>query len=196
MKDKGWSCDLIPKPWIVARYFAKEQSELDALQAELDSTAAAIIELQEEHSGEEGAFAELEKITRAEVNKRLKIIKGDPGYADEKAVLQQWAKLETRQSALRKQIREGDAALDRLAYDQYPQLSVEEIKTLVVDDKWLATLDISIQGELDRVSQTLTGRIRQLAERYEIPLSELVDRVAALSDRVDEHLKKMGMLWN
>ena len=31
MKDKGWACDLIPKPYIVARYFAEEQAELNAL---------------------------------------------------------------------------------------------------------------------------------------------------------------------
>jgi type I restriction enzyme M protein len=45
---------------------------------------------------------------------------------------------------------------------------------------------------LDRVSQTLTGRIRQLAERYATPLPQLVDEVAELSAKVDEHLKKMG----
>ena len=71
-------------------------------------------------------------------------------------------------------------------------LSVEEIKTLVVDDKWLAALTTAVQGELDRVSQTLTGRIRQLAERYAAPLPQLVDEVAGLSARVDEHLKRMG----
>jgi hypothetical protein len=39
----------------------------------------------------------------------------------------------------------------------------------VVDDQWLATLAAAVQGELDRVSQTLIGRIRQLAERYAPP---------------------------
>jgi type I restriction enzyme M protein len=29
-KDKGWACDLIPKPFIVARHFAEEQAALDA----------------------------------------------------------------------------------------------------------------------------------------------------------------------
>jgi type I restriction enzyme M protein len=48
---------------------------------------------------------------------------------------------------------------------KYPTLSEDEIKTLVVDDKWLATLAAAVRGELDRVSQTLTGRVRQLAER-------------------------------
>ena len=52
-----------------------------------------------------------------------------------------------------------------------------------------------MQGELDRVSQTLTGRIRQLAERYATPLPQLTGEVATLAARVDEHLKKMGAVW-
>ena len=62
----------------------------------------------------------------------------------------------------------------------------------MVDDKWLATMAAAVQGELDRVSQTLTGRIRQLAERYATPLPRLLDEVATLAARVDEHLKNMG----
>ena len=65
----------------------------------------------------------------------------------------------------------------------------------MVDDKWLATIAAAVQRELDRVSQTLTGRIRQLAERYAAPLPEVIDIVAALAKRVDGHLKKMGAVW-
>ena len=84
-----------------------------------------------------------------------------------------------------------DAKLDA----KYPKLTEDDIKTLVVDDKWLATLAAAVQGELDRVSQTLTGRIRQLAERYAAPLPQLTDEVATLAARVDGHLKKMGAVW-
>ena len=75
------------------------------------------------------------------------------------------------------------------------KLTEDEIKTLVVDDKWLATIAAAVQGELDRVSQTLTGRIRQLAERYATPLPELTDEVDDARRRVEEHLKKMGAVW-
>jgi type I restriction enzyme M protein len=78
---------------------------------------------------------------------------------------------------------------------KYPTLTEDEIKTLVVDDKWLATIAAAVQGELDRVSQTLTGRIRQLAQRYATPLAQLTDQVAALADRVNGHLRKMGTVW-
>ncbi len=79
---------------------------------------------------------------------------------------------------------------------KYAQLSEAEIKTLVVDDKWLATLATSVQSELDRVSQALTGRIKQLAERYATPLPKLTEELETLASRVEEHLKKMGFVWN
>jgi type I restriction enzyme M protein len=78
---------------------------------------------------------------------------------------------------------------------KYPKLTEAEIKTLVVDDKWMARLSAAVQGELDRVSQTLTGRIRELAERYATPLPQLTDEVETLAARVEEHLKKMGASW-
>ena len=78
-KDKGWTCDLIPKALIVARYFAKEQAAIDQLAAELESVTARLTEMEEEHGGEEGVFAELDKVNKANVAARLKEIKGDDG---------------------------------------------------------------------------------------------------------------------
>ncbi len=194
-KDKGWACDLVPKPLIVARYFATEQSAIEAKQAELEAITASIAELEEEHGGEEGFLGALEKINKAEVNARLKEIKGDKEAKEEVAVLKQWLKLNAEEADYRKAIKDAEAALDKLAYEKYPKLTEAEIKTLVVDDKWLTTLVTAVQGELDRVSQTLTGRIRQLAERYAIPLPKLVEEVDTLSAYVEEHLKKMGVVW-
>ncbi len=193
-RDKGWACDLLPKSFIVARYFAKEQAAIQARQAEIEATTAALAELEEERGGEgdDQYLGALDKIAKAEVNARLKEIKGDKDAKEEAAVLQQWLKLNADEAEHKKALREAEAALDLLAYEKYPQLSVTEIQTLVVDDKWLATLAAAVQGELDRVSQTLTGRIRQLAERYATPLPQLTDEVAALAAKVDGHLKRMG----
>jgi len=191
-KDKGWTCDLVPKPLIVARYFAKKQAAIDAQQAALEAATASLAELEEEHGGEESFLGALDKIAKAEVSARLREIKGDKDGKEETAVLQQWLKLNTEEADLKRAIREAEAALDKLAYDKYPKLTEAEVQTLVVDDKWLTTLVAAMQGELDRVSQTLTSRIRLLADRYAAPLPQIVDEVALLSARVDGHLKKMG----
>ena len=114
---------------------------------------------------------------------------------DESAVLKRCLELFESETALKRAVKEQEAALDMLAYDKYPTLTEAEIKTLVVDDKWMARLSIAVQGELDRVSQTLTGRIRELAERYATPLPQLTNEVATLTARVEEHLKRMGASW-
>jgi type I restriction enzyme M protein len=192
-KDKGWACDLVPKPLVVARYFAPEQTAIETQQAELEAASAGRTELEEEHGGEEGCLGALEKINKAEVSARLKEIKHDPDAKSEIAILKQWLKLNTAESAHKKAIKTAEATLDQLAYEKYPLLTEDEIKTLVVDDKWLASLANAVQGELDRVSQTLTGRIRLLADRYASPLPRLVDDVDALAEKVAGHLARMGL---
>ena len=62
----------------------------------------------------------------------------------------------------------------------------------VVEDKWLAALDAAIHGEMDRVSQSLTRRVKELAERYETPLPRMAERVVELEARVAAHLARMG----
>lgn len=194
-KDRGWTCDLVPKPLIVARYFANEQVALDALQSELEAAQSAQTELEEEHSGEDQAFSGYDSITAVAVKERIREIGADPDGAEELKVLSQWLELANRITALKKQVREADAELDLLAYEKYPSLTTTEIQTLVIDDKWMATLAGTLQGELNRVSQTLTGRIRELAERYATPLPTLTDEVAALAAMVEAHLAKMGVSW-
>jgi type I restriction enzyme M protein len=195
-KDKGWACDLVPKSLMVARYFAPQQASIASQQAELETTIAARTELEEEQGGEEDALGALEKITKVEVSARLKEVKGDRDCAEESAILKQWLKLYEAEAKQKKVIKEAEAELDRLAYQHYAKLTPDGIKDLVVEDKWLPSLTTAIEGELERVSQTLTGRIRELAERYAVPLPRLEEEVEMLSARVAEHLKKMGVVWD
>jgi type I restriction enzyme M protein len=129
------------------------------------------------------------------VTARLKEIKGNKDAKDEALVLNAWLALNDDDTALKKQIKEAEAALDAKAYARYPRLTAAEVKTLVVDDKWLAQLDGAIHGEMDRVSQQLTQRVKELAERYETPLPRMTSRVAELEAKVNQHLERMGFAW-
>ncbi|RWK68314.1 type I restriction-modification system subunit M [Mesorhizobium sp.] len=194
-KERGWACDPVPKSLIVARYFADDQAAIEKLTVELETTTASLSELEEEHGGEDGAFAELDKVNKANVTARLKEIKGDKGAKEEAAILNQWLKLLGRETDLKKQLRDAEAALDLAAYKKYPKLSEAEIKVLAVDDKWLAAIDARIHGEMDRISHALARRVRTLAERYEVRLPDLVANVTALESKVSGHLKRMGFAW-
>jgi type I restriction enzyme M protein len=193
--DKGWACDLLPKSLVVARYFAAEQATIEQLIVDAEAPDAQLTELEEEHGGEDAAFSGFDKINKAAVKQRLDEIGDDREAKDEIAVLKRWQKLDREKSALKKQFKEAEAALDAAAYAKYPELSEAEIKTLAVDDKWLGALETAVHGEMDRISQGLTRRVRELAERYEAELPQLVDRVAELQARVDSHLERMGFTW-
>ena len=293
-KDKGWVCDLVPKQYIVARYFQKEQDAIDALNAEREQLEAKVTELEEEHGGEEGplngvskkadattawheAFDEVWQdrfpddhgqhasalaTEQAERNRmlemfcdpRIESLKNSKGKlkisdvrksakeaddADDKAfyeqydasykaagdakkqakkladsaettirelvasnpddeslgdlrVLTEYLRLGDEITAIKSKIKQVEAELDTLAYEKYPELTEDEIKSLVVDDKWMTTLDEKVHGEMDRISQSLASRVKELAERYETPMPQLVERANKLETRVNRHLELMG----
>ena len=107
-------------------------------------------------------------------------------------MLTDWLKRNGDEADLKKRLKEAEAALDVRAYARYPKLTEAEIKTVVVDDKWLAALDALIHGEMDRVSQQLAQRVQALAERYETPLPRMLSRLAELEAKVSRHLERMG----
>ena len=191
--------DLTPPALIVAHYFAAEQAAIEQREAERDAISRQMEEMDEEHGGEDGLLAEAKndkgKITKATVKARLAEIKHDKDAADERKLLNAYADLIEQEAAASKTVKDAQRALDTKVAAQYAKLTEAEIKALVVEDKWLAVLAGSVQGELDRVSQALTGRIRQLAERYATPLPRLAEEVETLAGRVDDHLKKMGFVW-
>lgn len=195
-----YKADLIPPGLIVARYFADEQAEVDQLMAELDTVSQELEALIEEHNGEEGLLMDAQtdagKVSKATVAARLKTIKGDASAKEERTVLKQCLDLFEQEATAKKAVKDAQTALDEAVFAQYPILSADEIKVLVVDDKWQATLKGAIWAEIERVTQQLANRVKTLEERYAEPLPQLVQDVEVLSSKVDEHLKRMGLVWN
>jgi type I restriction enzyme M protein len=191
--------DLIPPALIVACYFAAEQQAIEQLEAERDAIGRELEEMEEEHGGEEGLLNEARndkgKLTKVSAKARLADIKRDKDAAEERKQLEAYVALTEQEATASKKVKDAQKALDAKVSAQYSRISLPEIQVLVVHDKWLATLAASVQGELDRVSQALAGRIKELAERYATPMPQLADEVNALAARLEDHLKKMGFVW-
>ena len=200
---RRFKSDLVPAPILVARYFVAERDAIEEFDNQLATLEQQLDEMRQENSGEDGLLAEVidgkgdkQKIAAKAVKTRLKEIGKDPLYADERAALEAYAGLLKQQKEAKDKRNAAQEDLDRKIDARHPTLTEAEIKTLVVDDKWMARISAAVQSELDRVSQTLSGRIRQLAERYATPLPTLSEEVQALTTRVEEHLAKMGAVWN
>jgi len=200
---RRFKSDLVPASLLVARYFAAERDAIAAIEVELAALEQQLDEQREEQCGEDGLLAEANeasegeppKITAKSLKAVLKKIGNDPDYAEERQALRAYAALLDQLADAKTRLKAAQEDLEAKLAAKYPTLAEDEIKILVVGDKWLATIDVAVQGELDRVSQTLTGRIRQLAERYSTPLPQLTDELATLAARVEGHLTKMGAVW-
>ena len=190
-----YKAELIPPALIVQRYFADEQHEIDALQAIADASTQELEAYIEEHAVEEGlleaALNDSGKVTKASVTARQK----HATDADEIKALKQVKKLLETEANNKSLVKIAQEALDKKVFQQYPKLTEAENKILIVEDKWLATLQANIVAEIERVTQQLANRVKTLEERYETPLPELTQQVETLSAKVDEHLKKMGLVW-
>ncbi|WP_455232207.1 type I restriction-modification system subunit M [Geopseudomonas aromaticivorans] len=188
--------DLLPAELIVRRYFAAEAAAIEQQEAARDAISRQLEELDEEQGGEDGPLAEAKtdkgKLTAASVKARFKAIKSDPDAEEERSALNACLKLLEQEAAIKKQAKDAQSALDAKVSAQYGLLFEADLKQLVVEDKWLASLAADVQSELDRVSQALTKRIRELAERYATPLPQLNAQVEELASKVNQHLAKMG----
>ena len=196
IKKAKYKAELIPPELIVKQYFSAEQAQVDSLQNDLDSASQELeIFLEENTSSGEGeddllneTLNDKDKVTKTSVTVRLKLASD----TEEKAALKQALELFNAETAAKKLLKD---ALDLAVFKHYPELSIEEIKTLIVEDKWLTTLEANIVAEIERVTQQMANRVRELEQRYAEPMPVITRSVENLSDKVAGHLKAMGLEW-
>jgi type I restriction enzyme M protein len=210
-KDKGWTCDLLPKSIVIDEYLKEEADKLAELQVQLEDREAELVELEEEQSKEEGVFADLDKINKQAVQAMKKVLtkKEEPQMSvaaepemsygetepNELEIITKWLDLSELISELKKSIKISSEALDFECLQKFQELSSEEVQHLVIHKKWLAKLKADINGEIDAISQRLTGRLKELADRYANTLTTLNEEVEDLEQNVLGHLEKMGLEW-
>ncbi|MBS4010717.1 MAG: N-6 DNA methylase, partial [Roseovarius sp.] len=186
--------DVIPPALITARFFPELKDALDTSTARAEELGREIDELAEEHGAEGGlladALTDTGKLTAASVKTRDKSGEAD---AEERPLLKQAAKLIAEEAAAKKAAKEAEAALTAAVFKAYPELTEDDIRTLVVQDKWITDITAAIGAEVEARTESLTARVRVLTERYGQTLPQIMDDLAGLEARVAAHLAAMGV---
>ena len=186
-------CDLLPAPIVIDEYFAEKRDLITAaeeLLAQNEAQLAELIEEQAENYLDEDNFLD-GKMTDANIKKRIKVL-NKKADAEELAVLQKYLDLKGDISLNKKLIKERKYDLLTALLVKYAALSEEDIKRLVIEKKWFASLGSRLDGEMQRISQQLTSKVSALAERYAQTLPEIDAEIANLEAKVAAHLKQMG----
>ena len=203
IKRKKYKMDLIPPALIVARYFAAEQTGIEALQDARETAARELQEFVEERSSSEAhdenlladAANDQGKVTKGSVTARFSVIQdeGAPDSNEERDVLKRCLTLIEAESNADSAVKEAHVVLDRMVLARYATLTEALIKTLVVQDKWFASIRTTIGAEVQWITHQLAGRVKALDERYARPLPDLDREVEVFSAKVEGHLKRMGL---
>ena len=191
---------------IVARYFIAERGDLEGLQAKQEDAASAVEDFVEEHTGDEGLLLDVVNdkgnVTLAGVKARLNEITPDlvtpldkENTDEERDILERCLSLLETKAKADKAARDAQFALDTKVLARYTTLTEAEIETIVVQDKWFGSIRASIEDEVQRLTQQLTGRVKELEERYAQPLPQLDGVVEEFSAKINRHMRNMGIEW-
>ena len=191
-----YKMDLIPPMLIVARYFASDQATIDDLTAAAEAASRAVEEYVEENTGEDGLLREAmddDKISKALATERRKVARYEGSDPDEITALDHLIKLYNAEALAKKAVKEAQAALNLATIKQYGKLTEQDVKTLVLDDKWDATVTTRVASEVEALTLTLVGRIQELGGRYADTVAALDAQVQKLESSVSRHLAEMGV---
>ena len=190
--------DLVPPALIVAPLLRYRTGSHRVPEGQAGDCSRELEEFVEEHTGEDALLEDVVndkgKVTKAGVTGQLKVIQddGEPKGDEERDALTRCLALIDAESQAGKAAKEAQSALDQRLLSRYATLTEIEIKTLVVEAKWFASIQTAIEGEVQRLTQQLAGRVKELAEHYARPLPVLEREVEAFSQKVEGHLNKWG----
>ncbi|WRB85418.1 type I restriction-modification system subunit M [Helicobacter pylori] len=184
-----YKSDLIPKNLIKQRFFEKEAKELEELENALNEKEALLDEFIEEHSSEEGLFYGL-KINESVLKKELK---NATDSEDEKILKTALEWLEAKNKAL-KMKNKAHEELELKAFHQYKNLELDEIKDLIIKDKWLKSLKNALENKILKRINAFTSALNEIIQTYSNSLLELDKEVKESESKVLEHLKDLGLM--
>ncbi|WRB97433.1 type I restriction-modification system subunit M [Helicobacter pylori] len=184
-----YKSDLIPKNLIKQRFFEKEAKELEELENALNEKEALLDEFIEEHSNEEGLFYEL-KINESVLKKELK----NATDSEDKQILKTALELLEAKNKALKMKNKAYEELELKAFHQYKNLEINEIKDLIIKDKWLNSLKNALENKTQKRINAFASALNEIISSYSNSLLELDKEVKESESKVLEHLKDLGLM--
>lgn len=198
-KIKGWDGKLIPKAIIEKVYFAQERKKIDEAQAVAEETQSKLDEFVEENTGDDGILRDYlndkDAVDIKAVHAKLKELKKTASGSEEYKILSAFTELSAKVKKYAKIVKELNADLDETEKEKYAELSIDEVKELLVDRKWYDTIFDGISALYSAISHNMANRISELANRYADTLPNLEKEIETLEAKVKSHLERMGFQW-
>ena len=191
-----YKMDLVPPSLIVAHYFADDQAKVDQLNAELEAATAAVTEHAEEFGVDDALLTEATNDKGAYTKQLLAALIREAKATNDEETLECAKEALARfdkETAAKKAAKQAQADLDLATLKKYGDLTEDDVKQLVLEEKWQAAITSRVVGQVEALTFGLVERINSLGERYAATVSELEASLTAIDAKVRSHLADMGI---
>ena len=186
---KKFISEIIPPELVAKRYFAQILDQISLLEAQISKKQDEFTNFVDEFGEDElsNAYDDKDKMTLKSLKEAIR----QTSDKNEQEIYNKALQILTEQKELESTLKVATGELNQKVFDKFKTLDENEIKTLVVDGKWLSELKEQILSIVERAVQECITRISTLVARYDKTLDELTERANALSLRVKAHLEAM-----
>lgn len=139
------------------------------------------------------------KLGKGKINAAIKLAKEKAElpaeYIEEYDLLIKYREKLNALDEVNQKLKEKTNELDTKVAEKYPTLTIDEIKHLLFDKKWIAKLQADIKNDIDNVINDWASKVHTIASRYEKTLSEIEAETAKSEQAVKAALERMGYRW-
>ena len=190
-------CDLVPVSIVLAEYFTAETNEIEELSSSIESLQQELSDLVESNTdvfrfNDDDEDDKPVNVKIADVKKAIKNAKTDATSKEDLEILKLWESTYTKKEGYVSQWKQKRTELTEAVVAKYAALTEDEIKTLVVERKWLASVVGGCEALMQNVTHQIASDVTTLAERYEVTLGATESKVNDLEQEVLRSLKEMG----
>ena len=157
------------------------------------------ISFEEEHTEDNGILSEYlidnDSIDLKAMNAKLKELKKASADDMEYKVLSTYIDFSKKIKEYAKIVKDLNTALDEAEKAKYAELTIDEVKELLVNRKWYYTIFDGISELYSTTSHNMANRISELANRYGSTLPSLEIDAEDYEAKVKSHLERMGFSW-
>ena len=200
-KDKqvlGFDGLLIPKELVINKFFLKEKNNIEEINNQIQKLEEEIEEMINDAEEDcslydiivDGKIKEIDLKAKIKELEKEADIKGDD-KTDYDLLIKYKNCIDGRKEKAT-ELKNKEKELEDLVFKKYDKLTIDEIKELLINKKWLDSIEKGLTEYYQTLSEKLTEGIETIVDRYEETLIDIEAKLKSDEKLVLKDLKTMG----
>jgi type I restriction enzyme M protein len=196
IKKEKFHSETLPSEVLTGKFFSKEAHEIEALEEALNQASEALDNFDAEYGGDEGILRDyLNDKGRISKKDLSNILRKSSIGKEELEALKIYEDLAVKEDEAKEEKKLKEAEFVDLIAKKYGSLTEQDVKNILIENKWLKAIREVVENELESNILRLSNRLNELSNRYLVPLPKIQKEREGLTAKVQAHIEKMGVKW-